>query len=280
MDRYFGELLHELGDRPRAAPRPGPRNRDGHDGRSTWPCWPCAPRPTPTASASCTARSPASCSSGSGRACPSDEVPIGHVTNGVHTRSWVSQRDGRAVRPLPRPRLVAAARASPRPGRASTRSPTTSCGAPTSGGASGWWPSPASAWSSQLEQRGASARDVERARGVLDPEALTIGFARRFATYKRAKLLFSDLERLQAHPARTPSGRCRSSSPARPTPRTTPARSSSSASSRFCQNEELRRHVRVPRGLRHERRPLPGAGRGRLAQHAAPAAWRPAAPAA
>lgn len=32
---------------------------------------------------------------------------------------------------------------------------------------------------------------------LLDPEALTIGFARRFATYKRAALLFRDLERLQ-----------------------------------------------------------------------------------
>ncbi|MEQ1847546.1 MAG: alpha-glucan family phosphorylase, partial [Nitrospira sp.] len=33
---------------------------------------------------------------------------------------------------------------------------------------------------------------------LLDPEALTIGFARRFATYKRATLLFRDLERLKA----------------------------------------------------------------------------------
>jgi starch phosphorylase len=32
----------------------------------------------------------------------------------------------------------------------------------------------------------------------LDPEALTLGFARRFATYKRATLLFRDMERLQA----------------------------------------------------------------------------------
>jgi starch phosphorylase len=33
--------------------------------------------------------------------------------------------------------------------------------------------------------------------GLLDPQALTIGFARRFATYKRAVLLLSDLERLE-----------------------------------------------------------------------------------
>jgi starch phosphorylase len=32
---------------------------------------------------------------------------------------------------------------------------------------------------------------------LLDPEALTIGFARRFATYKRATLIFRDLDRLQ-----------------------------------------------------------------------------------
>ena len=35
-------------------------------------------------------------------------------------------------------------------------------------------------------------------RGILDPDALTIGFARRFATYKRADLLFRDEERLAA----------------------------------------------------------------------------------
>ena len=48
----------------------------------------------------------------------------------------------------------------------------------------------------QLRQRGASQRDVEMAGEVLDPEALTIGFARRFATYKRATLLFRDPDRL------------------------------------------------------------------------------------
>ena len=38
-------------------------------------------------------------------------------------------------------------------------------------------------------------REVE---SVLDHDALTIGFARRFATYKRANLLFHDLEQLEA----------------------------------------------------------------------------------
>jgi len=49
----------------------------------------------------------------------------------------------------------------------------------------------------QLEQRSAPQSEVLRASEVLDPEALTIGFARRFATYKRATLMFRDLDRLK-----------------------------------------------------------------------------------
>ena len=41
-----------------------------------------------------------------------------------------------------------------------------------------------------------SAGGPRRARDALDPDVLTIGFARRFATYKRAGLLFSDIDRL------------------------------------------------------------------------------------
>jgi starch phosphorylase len=39
--------------------------------------------------------------------------------------------------------------------------------------------------------------DILATAGLLDPKALTIGFARRFATYKRATLLFHDTERLK-----------------------------------------------------------------------------------
>ena len=46
-------------------------------------------------------------------------------------------------------------------------------------------------------RRQASAAEVRRAGEVLDPNTLTIGFARRFATYKRATLLFRDVERLK-----------------------------------------------------------------------------------
>jgi starch phosphorylase len=49
---------------------------------------------------------------------------------------------------------------------------------------------------SQYEQRGMSDYEVRKAREVLSSNALTIGFARRFATYKRATLLLSDPDRL------------------------------------------------------------------------------------
>src|SRR5262249_54439635 len=50
----------------------------------------------------------------------------------------------------------------------------------------------------QLERRGAPPAEIARSEEVLDPEVLTIGFARRFATYKRATLLFRNLDRLAA----------------------------------------------------------------------------------
>jgi len=48
----------------------------------------------------------------------------------------------------------------------------------------------------QVKSRGGSQSELTTASEVLDPTALTIGFARRFATYKRATLLFRNLERL------------------------------------------------------------------------------------
>ena len=126
---------------------------------------------------------------------PQDEVPIGYVTNGVHFRSWVSlemnQLYDRYLGPkwreepadrklwegmnsLPaaelwrtherrRERLVAFARLR---------------------------------LQEQLAQRGAPQSEIDQAEEVLNADALTIGFGRRFATYKRATLLLRDPERL------------------------------------------------------------------------------------
>ena len=48
----------------------------------------------------------------------------------------------------------------------------------------------------QASRRGEPAEVLQRLERVLSPDALTIGFARRFATYKRANLILSDMERL------------------------------------------------------------------------------------
>jgi len=48
----------------------------------------------------------------------------------------------------------------------------------------------------QAEHRGEPRETLQRLERVLSPDALTIGFARRFATYKRANLILTDIERL------------------------------------------------------------------------------------
>jgi starch phosphorylase len=49
----------------------------------------------------------------------------------------------------------------------------------------------------QSARHGLSPDELRQVEGLLDPHALTIGFARRFATYKRAFLLLADLDRLR-----------------------------------------------------------------------------------
>ena len=48
----------------------------------------------------------------------------------------------------------------------------------------------------QAERRGESPATLQRLADVLSPDALTIGFARRFATYKRANLILADIQKL------------------------------------------------------------------------------------
>ncbi|MDX2149433.1 MAG: alpha-glucan family phosphorylase [Bryobacteraceae bacterium] len=128
-------------------------------------------------------------------AVPQQEVPIGHVTNGVHFQSWLSREMNelydrylgpkwreepadrgvwKAAEQIPgeelwrtherrRQRLIAFARRR---------------------------------LQFQLKRRGAPPADIALAEEALDSDALTIGFARRFATYKRATLLLKDVDRL------------------------------------------------------------------------------------
>ena len=48
----------------------------------------------------------------------------------------------------------------------------------------------------RLRRSGYSYEEINEIVSKLNPDALTIGFARRFATYKRATLIFKDLERI------------------------------------------------------------------------------------
>jgi starch phosphorylase len=128
-------------------------------------------------------------------AVPADEVPIRYVTNGIHVRSWLSQDlaftldrylgDGWMNDPADHSVWDDVAQIPDEElWRAHERSRERLVG-----------------WArqtlrDQLTKRGASYDDLNVADEILDPEALTIGFARRFATYKRGTLLLRDVERL------------------------------------------------------------------------------------
>ena len=125
---------------------------------------------------------------------PKEEIPVGFVTNGVHMPSWDSPMSDalwteacgkerwlgktenleKKIRVVPNKKIWQMRNQS----RASlidyahTR------------------------FARQLEARGASNEEVEKAKHFLNPDALTLGFARRFASYKRPDLLLSDEDRL------------------------------------------------------------------------------------
>src|SRR5277367_2025268 len=135
---------------------------------------------------------------------PVAEIPIGSITNGVHTASWDSEHSDR---------LWSEACGN-------DRWLGTTAGVDNHVRAV----SDEALWSlrtsncnelvrfvrlrtgRQMAAYGASHEDVEAARTIFDPNALTLGFARRFATYKRPNLLLHDPERLariltnQQHP--------------------------------------------------------------------------------
>lgn len=134
---------------------------------------------------------------------PPDEVPVGYVTNGVHMPSWDSAASDdlwtgvcgkdrwlgttetleKEIRSIPDAALwqfrITSTRALVEFARARlTR---------------------------QLAASGAPIGTIESAKHLFDPNALTLGFARRFATYKRPNLLLHDPERLLrilSHPER------------------------------------------------------------------------------
>jgi starch phosphorylase len=125
---------------------------------------------------------------------PADEVPIGHVTNGVHMPTWDSAAaDDLWTEACGKDRWLGTTETLEQDIRRVSDARL--------------WQFRTAASKSLIDyarQRlarhyaaaGASPEAVEEARHLFDPNALTLGFARRFATYKRPNLLLHDPERL------------------------------------------------------------------------------------
>ncbi|MBX7132521.1 MAG: alpha-glucan family phosphorylase [Fimbriimonadaceae bacterium] len=135
---------------------------------------------------------------------PIDEVPIDAVTNGIHTPTWMSRRMaelldrhlGPGWRQDP---------SNPDVWEKASQIPDVDLWEMREN-QRGDFVRFCRRWlQKQLARRNAGRSDLSGAGDVLDPRILTVGFARRFATYKRAALLFADKDRLKSmlfHPER------------------------------------------------------------------------------
>ncbi|MCR4316177.1 MAG: alpha-glucan family phosphorylase [Planctomycetes bacterium] len=133
--------------------------------------------------------------SGNWAGVPKNEVPIGHVTNGIHLPSWVSAEMAELFDQYIGPHWFDEATDASLWERVE-RIPDEELWRTHERRREHLVAFARERLVAQLEARGESPHVVEKAREVLDPRALTIGFARRFATYKRATLLLSDHARL------------------------------------------------------------------------------------
>jgi len=125
---------------------------------------------------------------------PTDDVPIRHVTNGVHVPSWISRSADEV--------WTAACGGEP------WRGPVDALGAAASIDDRALWVMRGRArddlvrkvrqrLARQLARHGGRREVVAAAARALDSDVLTLGFARRFATYKRPNLLLRDPDRLR-----------------------------------------------------------------------------------
>ncbi|MBQ2040236.1 MAG: alpha-glucan family phosphorylase [Thermoguttaceae bacterium] len=122
-----------------------------------------------------------------------EEVPIGHITNGVHVPTWMAWE----MKVLFERNM---------PGWTDTNIDRAVWAQAYNIDAGELWETHFALknllidfarrhYRVQLERNGADQEALDRASRILDPNALTIGFARRFATYKRAYLVVQDEER-------------------------------------------------------------------------------------
>lgn len=126
---------------------------------------------------------------------PQQEVPIGSITNGVHQRSFISSDMRRVFDSYLGPRWVSEPD-EPETWQRIDRVPPEELWRAHERGRERTIAFVRQRLVRQIERRGGSARERAEASEALDPKALTIGFARRFATYKRATLVMRDAERL------------------------------------------------------------------------------------
>lgn len=126
---------------------------------------------------------------------PAEEVPILAITNGMHPRSWISHDMADLYDRYLGPRWIE------RPAEQSvweqvSRIPDEELWRTHERRREALVAFARSRLRAQLEKRGSGPAEMRQAEEVLDPEALTIGFGRRFATYKRNTLLLRDPDRL------------------------------------------------------------------------------------
>ena len=134
---------------------------------------------------------------------PADEVPVGHVTNGVHMPTWDSAAaDDLWTEACGKDRWLGTTEAHEQHIRAIS---DTSLWQLRTAARKSLVEYVRERLSRQLAASGASPEAVDGAKHLFDPDTLTLGFARRFATYKRPNLLLHDpgrLLRLLTHPRR------------------------------------------------------------------------------
>jgi starch phosphorylase len=125
---------------------------------------------------------------------PADEVPIGHVTNGVHTPTWDSAAaDDLWTEACGKDRWLRTTDTLEQDIRRISDARLWQFRTAASKSLVEY---ARERLSRQLAASGSLAEEVDRAKHLFDPNALTLGFARRFATYKRPNMLLHDPQRL------------------------------------------------------------------------------------
>jgi starch phosphorylase len=125
---------------------------------------------------------------------PADEVPIGHVTNGVHMPTWDSAAaDDLWTNACGKDRWLGTGKNLEQDIRRVSDADLWQFRTATSKSLIEY---ARQRLARHFAAAGASTETIEQAKHLFDPNALTLGFARRFATYKRPNLLLHDPARL------------------------------------------------------------------------------------